>query len=217
MLEAVIFDFDGVVADTLSYYFRHMRSILKAHRQQITDAEITNLVGKKFSEEFALLSMTYGLKIPASVFREEAYVLSLEEMYRTLRLDPYLKGFLLDLKARDIVAGIASNSPRRIIISVLDRLELNGFFPVIVTGDDVRSYKPFPEVYMKAVELLGKKARNCVAIEDTSIGLEAAVSAGLKTIAIPGEHTRHQDFSKAHLVVTSFKELTVEKLVGLLH
>ncbi|RYY82899.1 MAG: HAD family hydrolase [Comamonadaceae bacterium] len=75
---------------------------------------------------------------------------------------------------------------------------LQGLFEVVVSGDDVRRSKPEPEGYQLAMARLGVAPEACVAIEDTEIGLRAAASAGVRTLAIPHALSAHQDLSRAH-------------------
>ena len=81
--------------------------------------------------------------------------------------------------------GIASNSPRKWVESVLESAGLAGRFEVVVTSEDVAEPKPAPDVYLRAAELLGSPATEAVALEDSPPGAAAARAAGMYVIAVP--------------------------------
>lgn len=90
---------------------------------------------------------------------------------------------------------------------VMKKFHLESYFKIVITGDDVEKVKPFPDVYLKAIETLGYVQEDCVAIEDSQTGLEAARATGIKCIAIPNNFTKSQDFSHAEIIASSIEEL----------
>jgi HAD superfamily hydrolase (TIGR01509 family) len=80
---------------------------------------------------------------------------------------------------------VASNSARRILNETLSRGAFDGSFSVCLSADEVRKPKPEPDVYFAAVAALGLQPENCLAFEDSETGAAAALSAGLKVIAVP--------------------------------
>jgi len=103
--------------------------------------------------------------------------------------------------------ALCSGGPRDEVLLKLEKAELIQYFPVIVTGTDVERSKPFPDIYLRAKELIGLPAEECLAVEDTQYGLQAAKDAGLNCVAIPNEYSERQDFSRADMVVPSLKDL----------
>jgi beta-phosphoglucomutase-like phosphatase (HAD superfamily) len=83
---------------------------------------------------------------------------------------------------------------------------------VIVTGLDVPNVKPAPDIFLAAAQQLGATPSQCVVLEDAEKGVIAANLAGMRCIAIPNNHTRHHDFSKATRVCSSLKNVTLELL-----
>lgn len=214
LLEAVIFDFDGVIVDTPKIYFRHMKKLLQKYHAEISDKDISNLVGRHFEEELNYINKKYGLDISLSEFVGET-INSAREDFARLVLEPSLENLLVELSGFGVKLAIASNGPKSNIDFIVSRLGIGKYFSVIISGDDVEKYKPFPDVYLAAVERLGVSKKNCVAIEDTLIGLESARSAGLKVVVIPNEFTVFSDFSSASLVAKGFNDLTYKVLNGL--
>ncbi len=215
MIEAVVFDFDGVIANTPEYYFRHMRAYLKRIHAGITDEEVSELVGKSFSEKLAYINEKYSLAIDLAEFVESVSVPAREEMRLKMEPDGGMKRLLREIESAKLPCAIATTNVRNNVDFVLEKFGLKNFFNVIVTVEDVGKYKPSPDVYIRAVKLLGKNAENCVAVEDTMIGVSAAKRAGLKAIALPGVFTSMHDFSEADLVVKSFKELNLRRMEAL--
>ena len=210
MLEAVIFDFDGVIADTPKYYFRHMKEYLKELHTEVTDEDISLLVGHSFHEEFGYLNKKYNLDVSLEKFVEEVSVPARKEMSEELVIDVHLKKLLFELKQDNIPMAIASTNVLKNISFVIEKFEIQDYFEGIITAQDIEKFKPFPDAYLKAIEIIGKNPGNCVAIEDTLIGVQSAQRAGLKAVAIPNKFTSNQDFSESNMIINNFSELDLE-------
>jgi len=215
MLEAVVFDFDGVIADTPEYYFKYIKKELQNLHKEITDEDISEMVGHSFSDKLDYIKSHYNLDLELNNFVEKISVPARKEIRETMEIDPFLEKLLIELKENQIDLAIASTNAKKNIDFILQKFDLEKFFSGVVTVEDVNRYKPFPDAYVKAIELLKKKPEHCVAIEDTLIGVTSAKEAGLKAIAMPNKYSKMQDFSKADLVVKSFKDLDFDKLRGL--
>ena len=108
--------------------------------------------------------------------------------------------------------GVASNSPRKWVESVLESAGLADRFEVVVTSEDVAEPKPAPDVYLRAAELLGSPASEAVALEDSPPGAAAARAAGMYVIAVP----YFPDLPlEADLVVDSLADDSVAAALGL--
>jgi len=210
VLEAVFFDFDGVIVDTM-----HLHSIA------------TDLVFKGIGMDFprdkikGMNSMrtydVYKAALPnlsedeLRLLEEKKYS-KLKELSTSVVAYPGFLDFLSSLSG--FKTGVVSNSKRDFISWVLARVCSNHEFDVIVSADDVVNGKPDPECYLKAASILGVKPENCVVIEDSVAGVLAGKSAGMKVVALT--HTHDRIFLlDADLVVDSFRELSIEKLRGL--
>jgi HAD superfamily hydrolase (TIGR01509 family) len=111
--------------------------------------------------------------------------------------------------------AVASSSHEKEIRAILEIHDLISYFPVILGGDMVQKRKPDPEIYLKAVALLGKSPAECTAFEDSAPGLNAAKNAGMKAIAVPNEFTKEHDFKRADSVVESLNDVDSALLQGL--
>lgn len=132
-----------------------------------------------------------------------------------MALDKGLESLLLELKSRGVPMAIASNNSRKNIDFFLARLGISGFFRKVVSFEDVKDWKPHPETYAVASQALGARPGNCVAIEDTVVGVESAKGAGLRCVALPNKFTSGHNFKVADLVANGFCDLSFGVLESL--
>ncbi len=207
---------DGVLTDTASTYFPFMRKYLHEHSIDITDEDVSLLVGFAFKEKTEFINKKYGLKIDYKDFVEKVSKKAREEFPKVLKPSDGVIDLIQDLKSNNIKIGLAtSNAPQNMEV-ILNTIGLWSEFEVIVDGYMVKEHKPNPEVYLKTINLLGLKPRECIAVEDTVIGVQAAKNAGLKAIAFPSKFTQKHDFSQADLIIKSLTELNYKKLNDLI-
>jgi len=160
----------------------------------------------------------------ANVSPEETYRLS-EELEARFRRDfkpharplPGLAALIESSHRAGIPMAVASSAIPKNIEFVVDALGFRPYFRAMVSGDEVTHPKPDPEIYLKAVRKLGCAPGQCVAFEDSFVGLESAKRAGMKCVGIastfPAEALRRE--TRADLVVGSFEEIDLERLRGL--
>ncbi len=211
-LEVVVFDFDGVIVDTPAYYFKHMRNYFRRRRARISDEDIAHLIGHTFQKKLDFINAKYGLSVGRDEFIAEIGPSMNAEMEKLVKLDVDLYRLLKELEAGGVGVAIASNNSPETINFFLSKFGIRNFFKPILTIRDIKEPKPHPETYQKAVSFLGARPGNCVAIEDTVIGVESAKAAGLRCVAIPNKFTSAHNFSEADVVVKSFKGLGIGAL-----
>jgi HAD superfamily hydrolase (TIGR01509 family) len=183
-IAAVVFDLDGVLIDSEPVW-EEVRHGLVAERggRWPADAQ-SRLMGMSTPEWARYLSEELGVGMPAA---EVAEVVVDRMAARYTEQLPLLPG--ADEAVRRIHArwplGLASSSPRRLIDTVLGRTGWDALFAVTVSTEEVARGKPSPDVYRTVADHLGAIPRACVAVEDSTNGLRAAVAAGMAVIAIP--------------------------------
>jgi beta-phosphoglucomutase len=100
---------------------------------------------------------------------------------------------LLDrLSAKGVAVAVATSAPAKNVEHTLRESGLQARFPVVARGDEVVNGKPFPDVFLKAAEKLGVPPEQCLAFEDAPIGVEAAIRAGMRCIAVSSTFTPEQ-------------------------
>ncbi|NTU93740.1 MAG: HAD family phosphatase [Chlorobiaceae bacterium] len=196
MILAVLWDNDGLLLDSESLFFDMTRSFFAEAGVHLDESYwgIEYLGNAKHSSEIAEeLGMSAELIRPLLERRNEAFV---KRISRSVPLMPKVRETIEALSGK-VRLGLVTGSPR-------DKVELmhgpNGLldrFDVIVTDDEVRNSKPHPEPYLKALELLGLKPEQCLAVEDSRRGLSSAHAAGIDCIVVPNSLTRAQRFDLA--------------------
>ncbi len=211
MVKGVLFDLDGVLIDTESYQFRGWVEVLKPYRLKLSKKEyIEKYAGKtgEIIEGDILKSNKLSLKKGFLLHKKEKLLM---KWFRTKRINKmrYAKEAVEFVIKNKMAVGLVSSGPRDEIVLKLKRSGLYRFFKIIVTKEDVKIGKPNPEIYLKGLQKLGLKARECIAFEDTQYGLQAAVGAGIRCFVVPTEFSRQQDFSKATCVFKNLEEAII--------
>lgn len=210
MITAVIFDLDGLLADTERLHRQAYQEALSHHGASVTDEEYSEhwiRLGKSITEWIRIRE----LDLDPDVVRQ--HKMRLYQRLIDTSLEP-MEGALaaLDRLRSAKLLALASSSYERDVRHVLTRLEITACFQVIATGNHVTRTKPSPEIFLYVAAQLGVAPEECVVIEDAEKGIIAAHHAGMKSIAIPSDCTRDNDFSKATLISGSLHEITVDLL-----
>ena len=213
MLKAVVFDLDGVLADTEEFSFAASREALKKLGIKLKGVD-QRFIGMSDKNIVQTLASEQNKQV-----NTEEYVKDIDEAYMRIakgRLTPLIgiTKLLKQLKTNGITIGLASSGSVKKVGFSLDELKLAKFFPIRVTGSDVHSSKPHPEIYQIAAKKLGVEPSECVAVEDATTGVESAKRAGMKCVAITSSFPK-AELHNTDLVVDSFEELNIEKLRGL--
>lgn len=103
--------------------------------------------------------------------------------------------------------AVASSGDEETVMFVLEKFGIADDFEVVVTRSDVANVKPSPDIYLKVIERLGVEKSECLAIEDSQVGLSSAKNAGIKCVAFPCRFTENQDFSNADAIISDFYDL----------
>ena len=100
--------------------------------------------------------------------------------------------------------ALASSSPRRIIDLFTSKTSTQSYFEFLLSGEEVPNGKPEPDIFLEAARRLGAAPAECVVIEDSANGVQAAVAAGMRCIGFQNPHSGTQDLKMADLVVDHF-------------
>ena len=212
MIEAVIFDFDGVLADSEPLHLRVYQELLEPTGIRLTkDLYCRRYLGLDDEGVFRQVTSDYGLLLGD----EEIELLIEEKAERFERLVtgsnvlyPSAAGCVRRL-AQTWPLGIASGALRHEIELMLRGADLVGSFRAIVSAGDTERSKPAPDPYLRAADLLGIEAGRAAAIEDSHWGLRSARDAGMRTIGITTTYPRTA-LQDAHTIVDSLDEVTVD-------
>jgi len=199
MIEAILWDNDGLLVDSETLFFEMTRSFF-AGAGLLLDAEywgVEYLGNAKHSYQIAgELGLAPELIPPLLERRNEAFV---SRLRLPVPLMPKVRETIEALSG-NVRLAIVTGSPRDKVLLMHGNNGLLDHFEVIVTEDEITKPKPHPEPYLKAMEMLGVEPAQCLAVEDSRRGLESAVAAGLRCIAVPNALTRMQRFERAFAV-----------------
>jgi HAD superfamily hydrolase (TIGR01509 family) len=211
VIDAVVFDMDGVLVDTEQVWDEVREELARDWGGRWHDGAQRAMMGMSSLEWSRYMHEVIGLpQTPAEIDAE--VVRRLLDRYRhELPVIPGAVAAVRRLAARFPLA-VASSSNRPVIDAVLDAAGVADAFAATVSSEEVGRGKPAPDVYLKAARRLGVAAARCAAIEDSSNGMRAAHAAGMRLLAYPNLHypPAPDALALADVVLPSLDELTVE-------
>lgn len=185
MIKGVIFDMDGVLADSEPLHARAWVALLSGYGIRVDASFFDPWIGIPNLETARDLVRRFGIPLEAERITAERQALYLDLLERELRPFPGLGESLAGLR---LPKAVATSSSRVDAARTLRRLGLSDHFRAVVTADDVIRTKPDPEIYVKAAAGLGLSAAECAAIEDSPAGVASARGAGCYVVAVTTTH-----------------------------
>ena len=221
MLKAVIFDFNGIIVNDEPIHFKLFQKVLGEEEILLTeDVYYKRYLG--FDDRGAFLTafrdsnrLLDDSKLKDLIKRKAIYYR--EAIREQVSIFPGVKELVASL-AKTLPLAIASGALRSEIESILRSAGLRGYFPVIVSAEDVARGKPEPEIFLKALAGLNAaqkyppiQAVHCVVIEDSKEGIIGARRAGMKCLAVTNSHPAHL-LADATAVVNSLEDVSLPLL-----
>ena len=210
MIDAFIFDLDGVIVDTAKYHYLALKKIADEFGFVFTEKDNERLKGvSRMASLDILLSiggvhLSEGEKLQVADKKNEIYLGYILKMTP----DEVLPGVLTFLKTlRDQGIKISLGSASKNAKTILHQVGIENLFDAVADGTNVSKAKPDPEVFLKGAELLNLSPADCVVFEDARAGIEAAHRAGMKCVGIGDSVTLRE----ADTVVGGFLDLSIEK------
>jgi HAD superfamily hydrolase (TIGR01509 family) len=216
VIEAVVFDLDGVLLDTEERWDEARRRLAEERGARWPDDAQRAMMGMSSPEWSRYMHDVIGLAEPPEEISAEV-VRRLEALYRErLPLVPGALDAVRRIGARWPL-GIASSSNRPLIKLFIELTGTRELFRATVSSEEVERGKPAPDVYLEAARRLGVDPAKCVAIEDSENGIRSASAAGLRVVAIPNRvfPPSEETLSLADAVLGSLDELTPEVIESL--
>jgi len=209
VIEAVVFDLDGVLLDSEQVWDQVREELVKERGGRWHEQAQTEMMGMSSVEWSRYMHDELDLPEPPEEISAEV-VQRLDEVYRK-RL-PLIDGAreAVERLAARWPLGLASSSNREVIDLVLDLSGLARYFRVTVSSEEVPRGKPAPDVYLEAARSLGVPPERCAAVEDSHNGIRSAKAAGMRVIAIPNQHypPGEEALALADVTLGSLAELT---------
>ncbi len=212
---AVVFDFDGLVLDTEQTTYDTVNEVFVAHGEELSLELWTSFIGTTDHPHWTdLLEAQLGRPFDRDTWQARRAETGLARAM-SLELLPGVGSLMEELHGAGVSMAVASSSSADWVHGHLRHRELDHLMGAVCTGDEVARTKPDPALYRLACERLGVVPSTAVAIEDSLHGIEAAKTAGMVAVAVPGHMTAHLDYSAADLVVDSCEALDLARLGAL--
>lgn len=187
MIEAALFDMDGLMIDSDSVISESYETVMKEYgkKPKLNERGIVHTPGISAIDNWKTLASTYKINEDISILVSKKSKLHESLIKKGVKSMPGLHELLILLKDKNIKIAIASSSKMSVIHSVVEHLDIQKYFDVIVSGEEVENGKPAPDIFLKAAHKLNVKPMRCVVLEDSINGVKAAKAGGMKCIAIP--------------------------------
>ena len=215
MIEAVVFDLDGVLLDSEQVWDEVREALAHERGGRWSERAQADMMGMSSPEWSRYMHEVVGLPESPEEINDEVVRQMLERYRVELPLLPGAVEAVRRLAARWPL-GLASSSNRPLIDAFLDASGLRECFAATVSSEEVAGGKPAPDVFLEAARRLDVDPTRCVAIEDSANGLRSAASAGMLVVALPNAHYPPQPdaLALAARVLGSLDELTPEAISG---
>jgi beta-phosphoglucomutase family hydrolase len=199
MIKAVIFDWDGTLADTRKAVVQSFQAVLTKAGCKVSKEFIERLMGVGTKKTILEAFKDCNLRIDVETLDR----LSNEKVRIQAELTDLVQVFngvteLLDALKSKTKLAVATMSGRQVIDKILVEKKLAGYFETVISADDISNPKPNPEIFLKAAKMLGVSPKDCVVVEDSIFGVKAAKEAKMRCVAVSSGVYSNQELQKGH-------------------
>lgn len=214
-MEALIFDFDGLILDTEVSELQSWREIYAEYNADLPLEQWAICIGSGLDsfDPCTYLETQIGQSVPRKDILARRRKRRLELLAAEVVL-PGVETYLQNAKRLGLKIGLASSSSRDWVYGHLARLGIADYFDFMKCGDEVTHKKPDPELYLGVLSALGVRAEQAIALEDSPNGVLAAQRAGIFCVAIPNPVTSQLDLAHADLRLESLALMPLEDLIA---
>ncbi|MFC1899421.1 HAD family hydrolase [Chloroflexota bacterium] len=214
--KAVIWDMDGVIADTAPYHLQGWRIVFGKRGTEYTEEDYWRNTGKRSD---SIVRNILGDDMPdedvAAIVKEKDETFQ-ELIARNIRSFPGVLELMAALRENNFKMAIASSAPMQNIQLIVQGLKIENLFDAIISGWEVTRGKPNPQTFLLAAEKLGIGTKNCVVIEDAISGVTASKRAGIRCIAVTNTTSR-EELREADIITDTLEKITVTNIINLLN
>ena len=215
--QAVIFDMDGVLIDSESKYAVSIDNMLAEYGISITREQRLAFIGAGMMKIAGWLKeWDPNFRYTTEQFRDMFNGALLEGVNQVNSLMDGLDEWLPGLQKKGIKMALASSGPKAIVDSVVEKYGLSVYMDAVLSVADIKEAKPAPEIFLKAAALIGVEPGNCLVIEDSQNGINAAKAAGMTCAAFTGAPRLFDSVEGEAFIISAFDRSTFDKLFGAL-
>jgi len=211
MIQAVIFDLDGVIVDTAHYHFIAWKRLAKELGINFTEQENEQLKGVSRMRSLEIILELGNLRLSQEEMdrlatKKNKWFVDYINAMKPEEIFPGVKEMIQKIRTIGIKIGLASSSKNA--DTVLTLLNIKDLFDAIVDGTMITHTKPDPEIFLLAAKKLNLTPSHCLVFEDAEAGVEAAIAAGMKCVGVGSP----QQLSKADVVVSKTADFDIQKI-----
>lgn len=217
MIEAVIFDLDGSMVDSMWMWRSIDIEYLGKFGIDLPENLQACIEGMSFSETAVYFKERFQLPDDLETIKAEWNRMAWDKYAHEVPVKEGVTELLQYCMAHGIKAGIATSNSRELVENVVNVHHLDQYFSCIMTGCDVAKGKPAPDIYLAVAKELGVTPENCLVFEDIIPGIQAGKAAGMKVCAVYDQYSEHQDAEKRRLAdyyTYHFKELMEDGILS---
>lgn len=208
-IEAIIFDMEGVIIDSEKIWQKEDPKFLSQFIPEVAPKFQKKIIGKSTLGIFEMLKKEYSLQIKKNDFLKAYHDFGLKNIFPYSSLSPNFLNLLKKL-SKNYKIALASSSPHVWIDFVLAKFDLRGYFPVVVSADDLGGKgKPDPAIYLDAAKKIKTKPENCLVFEDSDNGALSAKTAGMLVYGFRNGYNDAQTLEKADEVFSDFSKIGI--------
>ena len=214
MIRAVIFDLDGVIVESEDAHIEAERQTFQEHNVGISAEELHTYTGTMAKVMFTELIAKYKLNTTFEEINDQKEKILLKLLEKDAKPTKGVLNLIQELKLRRIKLAVGSSSTKKLVNYILNKLKLTHVFDRVITAEDIECSKPDPEIFLKAAAELKVKPNQCLVIEDSRLGVEAAKRAGMKCTGYRNPHSGNQDLSKADAIIDDFSKVDIQEMLA---
>lgn len=213
-INALIFDFDGLLVDTETPQLRAWQKIYRSFGAELRLDEWVRCLGTS-ADAFDPIA---DLRAKTDAVFDDREVVAAQKLESSIginkeKLRPGIDRLLQQARQRNLRMAVASSSNRPWVYTGLDRVGIRQYFEIICTSEDVPRVKPDPKLFLLALQRLNLSPDQVIVFEDSPNGVMAAKTAGLTCVAYPNEISSHLDLSHADLILPHLESFPLSKIL----
>lgn len=212
MIEAVLFDMDGVLVDSEAFICKAAVMMFNEMNIVVKEEDFLPFVGAGEDRYLGGVAEKYHVLIDIPAAKVRTYEIYKKIIIDTMQPLPGVEAFIQKCRNRELKIALATSADKTKMEANLEVMDFPlSMFDAVVNGLDIKRKKPFPDIYLKAASLIGVSPENCLVVEDAVNEVEAAGAAGSRCLAITSSFTRSQLY-KADWFAKNLKEAPIDVL-----